>query len=100
MAPGPTDDAMKRRLFVSLGLYSLVVVPVLNAEAPREPGESGGQARPILRRFVTSHGCPDYRLTWTDDPRSTVRPVADSLCMLADLVRIRRADRRGLYDGR
>jgi dolichyl-phosphate beta-glucosyltransferase len=36
-------------------------------------------------------------VTWTDDPRSTVRPVVDSLRMLADLARIRRADRRGLY---
>jgi dolichyl-phosphate beta-glucosyltransferase len=39
-------------------------------------------------------------VTWTDDPRSTVRPVADSFRMLGDLVRIRRADRRGLYDPR
>jgi len=39
-------------------------------------------------------------VTWTDDPRSTVRPVADSLQMLGDLIRIRRADRRGLYDPR
>jgi dolichyl-phosphate beta-glucosyltransferase len=36
-------------------------------------------------------------VTWTDDPRSTVRPTVDSLRMLADLVRIRRADRRGAY---
>jgi dolichyl-phosphate beta-glucosyltransferase len=36
-------------------------------------------------------------VTWTDDPRSTVRPIADSLRMLSDLVRIRRADRQGLY---
>ena len=34
---------------------------------------------------------------WTDDPRSTVRPIVDSLRMLSDLVRIRRADRRGPY---
>jgi dolichyl-phosphate beta-glucosyltransferase len=39
-------------------------------------------------------------VTWTDDPRSSVRPAADSLRMLTDLVRIRRADRRGVYDGR
>jgi dolichyl-phosphate beta-glucosyltransferase len=36
-------------------------------------------------------------VTWTDDPRSTVRPIVDSLRMLSDLARIRRADRRGLY---
>jgi dolichyl-phosphate beta-glucosyltransferase len=36
-------------------------------------------------------------VTWSDDPRSTVRPIADSLRMLCDLARIRHADRRGLY---
>jgi dolichyl-phosphate beta-glucosyltransferase len=36
-------------------------------------------------------------VTWTDDPRSTVRPIADSLRMLSDVLRIRRADRQGLY---
>ena len=34
---------------------------------------------------------------WVDDPRSTVRPVTDAARMLVDLVRIRQADRRGLY---
>ena len=34
---------------------------------------------------------------WDDDPRSTVRPVSDAARMLQDLVRIRLADRRGLY---
>lgn len=36
-------------------------------------------------------------VTWDDDPRSTVRPVADAARMVRDLVRIRLADRRGLY---
>jgi dolichyl-phosphate beta-glucosyltransferase len=36
-------------------------------------------------------------VTWVDDPRSTVRPLADATRMLLDLVRIRRADRSGLY---
>jgi dolichyl-phosphate beta-glucosyltransferase len=49
----------------------------------------------IARRL--GYRVAEVPVTWTDDPRSTVRPVADSLRMLADLVRIRRADRRGLY---
>lgn len=36
-------------------------------------------------------------VTWVDDPRSTVRPVADAARMFLDLLRIRRAERRGLY---
>ena len=52
----------------------------------------------IARRLGLS--VAEVPVTWTDDPRSTVRPVVDSLRMLSDLVRIRRADRRGLYDGR
>lgn len=36
-------------------------------------------------------------VTWIDDPRSTVRPVRDATRMFLDLLRIRRADRRGLY---
>jgi dolichyl-phosphate beta-glucosyltransferase len=36
-------------------------------------------------------------VTWIDDPRSTVRPISDAARMLVDLVRIRRADRKGLY---
>lgn len=39
-------------------------------------------------------------VTWTDDPRSTVRPLVDSLRMLAGLARIRRANRLGLYGSR
>ena len=35
---------------------------------------------------------------WTDDPRSSVSPLSDSLRMLADLFRIRRNRNRGLYD--
>jgi len=37
-------------------------------------------------------------VTWVDDPRSTVRPIADAARMLVDLVRIRHADRKGLYE--
>lgn len=36
-------------------------------------------------------------VVWDDDPRSTVRPLSDASRMLGDLVRIRLADRRGLY---
>jgi dolichyl-phosphate beta-glucosyltransferase len=36
-------------------------------------------------------------VTWVDDPRSTVRPISDAARMLVDLVRIRQADRKGLY---
>jgi dolichyl-phosphate beta-glucosyltransferase len=36
-------------------------------------------------------------VTWADDPRSTVRPVADAVRMVRDLLRVRLADRRGLY---
>ncbi len=36
-------------------------------------------------------------VTWDDDPRSSVRPVADAARMLGDLIRIRLADRRGWY---
>jgi dolichyl-phosphate beta-glucosyltransferase len=38
-------------------------------------------------------------VTWHDDPRSTVRPLADATRMLRDLARIRLADRRGWYAG-
>jgi dolichyl-phosphate beta-glucosyltransferase len=36
-------------------------------------------------------------VTWVDDRRSTVRPISDAARMLVDLVRIRQADRKGLY---
>ena len=36
-------------------------------------------------------------VTWVDDRRSTVRPISDAARMLVDLVRIRHADRKGLY---
>ena len=36
-------------------------------------------------------------VTWLDDPDSKVRPVADAWRMLVDLLRIRQADRKGLY---
>jgi dolichyl-phosphate beta-glucosyltransferase len=49
----------------------------------------------IARRL--GYRVAEVPVTWRDDPRSTVRPVVDSLRMLSDLVRIRRADRRGLY---
>ncbi len=38
-------------------------------------------------------------VTWVDDPDSKVRPVADAWRMLVDLLRIRQADRKGLYAG-
>jgi dolichyl-phosphate beta-glucosyltransferase len=41
----------------------------------------------------------EVAVTWHDDPRSTVRPVSDAARMLRDLVRIRLADRRGVYAG-
>ena len=37
-------------------------------------------------------------VTWINDPSSRVRPVRDSLRMLADLVRLRFDDLRGLYE--
>ena len=36
-------------------------------------------------------------VTWLDDPDSKVRPVSDACRMLVDLLRIRHADRKGLY---
>ncbi len=36
-------------------------------------------------------------VTWVNDPSSRVRPVRDSLHMIADIVRLRVNDRRGLY---
>jgi len=36
-------------------------------------------------------------VTWVDDRRSTIRPISDAARMLVDLVRIRQADRKGLY---
>ncbi len=35
---------------------------------------------------------------WIDSPRSTVDPLRDSLRMFKDIARIRRDDRRGVYD--
>jgi len=35
---------------------------------------------------------------WINSPRSTVDPIKDSLRMLKDIFRVRRDDRRGLYD--
>ena len=37
-------------------------------------------------------------VVWVNDPASRVHPVSDSVRMLLDLVRVRLADRRGLYD--
>ncbi len=37
-------------------------------------------------------------VVWVNDPASRVHPLSDSVRMLIDLVRVRLADRQGLYD--